>query len=83
MRPRSYGAVVDAALIDHKTAALNVILARIPEQCTFVELAEIVGYSYEFVRMRLMQHPQKLYKYGTRYRVPKGIAEIFAKSIFQ
>jgi hypothetical protein len=31
----------------------------------------------------LMVHPEKLYRYGTRYRVPKGLAVEFIESVFQ
>jgi hypothetical protein len=70
------------ALIDHKQATLNVLLSRIPDISTFAELAELVGYSHEWVRQRLIQSPEKLYKTGKRYRVPKGVAEDFVRSIF-
>jgi hypothetical protein len=70
------------ALIDHKQATLNVLLSRIPEISTFAQLGELVGYSYEWVRQRLMQDPQKLYRNRKRYRVPKGVAEEFVRSVF-
>ncbi len=70
------------ALIDHKQATLNVLLSRIPDISTFAQLGELVGYSYEWVRQRLIQAPEKLYKNGKRYRVPKGVAEEFVRSLF-
>jgi hypothetical protein len=70
------------ALIDHKQATLNVLLSRIPDVSTFAQLAEVIGYSHEWVRQRLIQAPEKLYKNGRRYKVPKGVAEDFLRSVF-
>ena len=70
------------ALIDYKQATLNVILARVPDVSTFAQLGELIGYSYEWVRQRLVQAPEKLYKNGKRYKVPKGVAEEFVRSVF-
>jgi hypothetical protein len=70
------------ALIDHRQATLNVILSRIPEISTFAQLGELIGYSYEWVRQRLVQAPERLYKNGKRYKVPKGVAEEFVRSVF-
>jgi hypothetical protein len=70
------------ALIDHKQATLNVLLSRIPDVSTFAELGELIGYSHEWVRQRLIQAPEKLYKLGKRYKVPKGVAEDFVRSVF-
>jgi hypothetical protein len=69
-------------LIDHKRATLNVLLSRIPEISTFAQLGELIGYSHEWVRLRLIQAPEKLYKNGKRYKVPKGVAEDFVRSVF-
>jgi hypothetical protein len=69
------------ALVDHKQATLNVILAQIPNISTFAQLGELIGYSHEWVRQRLVQAPEKLYKNGKRYRVPKGVAEEFVRSV--
>ena len=74
--------VADQALIDHKQATLNVLLSRIPDISTFAELGELIGYSYEWVRQRLVKDPEKLYKNGKRYKVPKGVAEEFVRSVF-
>ena len=49
---------------------------------TFAQLAELVGYSREWVRLRLVSAPEKLYRIGRRYQVPKGTAEEFIRSIF-
>ena len=70
------------SLIDHKQATLNVILSQIPDVTTFAQLGELIGYSHEWVRQRLVQAPEKLYKNGKRYQVPKGVAEEFVRSVF-
>ena len=70
------------ALVDHKRATLDVLLTRIPDISTFAQLAELIGYSHEWVRQRLVQAPEKLYKNGKRYKVPKGVAEEFVRSVF-
>lgn len=70
------------ALVDHKQATLNVILSQIPNISTFAQLGELIGYSHEWVRQRLVQAPEKLYKNGKRYKVPKGVAEEFVRSVF-
>jgi hypothetical protein len=70
------------ALIDHKQASLNVILSQLPDITTFAQLGELIGYSHEWVRQRLVRDPEKLYKNGRRYRVPKGVAEEFVRSVF-
>ena len=70
------------ALVDHKVATLNVLLSRIPEVSTFAQLGELIGYSHEWVRQRLTQTPERLYKNGKRYRVPKGVAQDFVRSVF-
>ena len=70
------------ALIDHKQATLNVILAQIPDPSTFGQLGELMGFSHEWVRQRLVRAPDKLYKIGKRYLVPKGVAKDFVRSVF-
>ena len=62
------------ALIDHKEATLRVILARIPDISTFAQLGELIGYSHEWVRQRLVQAPEKLYQNGKRCLVFTGAA---------
>ena len=69
------------ALIDHKKATLNVILAQIPDISTFAQIAALIGYSYEWVRQQLVKAPERLYKNGKRYKVPKGRAEEFIRSV--
>ena len=78
--PKETGAY--QALVDHKQATLNVLLSRVPDISTFAQLGELIGYSHEWVRQRLIQAPEKLYKNGKRYRVPKGVAEDFVRSVF-
>ena len=70
------------ALVDHKQATLHVILAQIPEISTFAQLGELIGYSHEWVRQRLVRAPEKLFKNGKRYKVPRGVAEEFVRSVF-
>jgi hypothetical protein len=70
------------ALIDHKLATLNLLLSSIPDISTFAQLGALIGYSNEWVRQRLIQAPEKLYKNGNRYKVPKGVAEEFVRSVF-
>jgi hypothetical protein len=70
------------ALVDHKQATLNVLLSRIPEISTFAQLGELIGYSHEWVRQRLVKAPERLFKNGGRYKVPKGVAEEFIRSVF-
>ena len=70
------------AFIDHTQATLNVILSQIPDVSTFTQLGELIGYSHEWVRQRLLQAPEKLYKNGKRYKVPRGVAEEFVRSVF-
>jgi hypothetical protein len=82
IRAQSQQPAVYQALIDHKQATLNVLLSRIPDISTFAELGELVGYSHEWVRQRLTQSPERLYKTGNRYKVPKGVAEEFVRSVF-
>jgi len=71
------------ARMDHKQATLNVLLARVQEISTFAELGELIGYSSEWVRQRLVQAPDKLYRIGKRYRVPRGVAEDLLRSVFR
>jgi hypothetical protein len=70
------------ALVDHKLATLNVLLARIPDVSTFTQLGELIGYSHEWVRQRLIRDPERLYRNGKRYKVPKGVAEDLVRSVF-
>jgi len=69
------------AFIDHKQATLNVLLSKIPEVSTFAQIGELIGYSSEWVRQRLTQAPERLYKKGNRYKVPRGVAEDLVRSV--
>lgn len=69
------------ALLDYKQATLNVILSQIPDISTFAQLAGLIGYSHEWVRQRLVKAPERLYKNGKRYKVPRGVAEEFVRSV--
>jgi hypothetical protein len=87
MRRRIYPKATQAppvhqALIDHKQATLNVIVAQLPERSTFASLGALIGYSHEWVRQRLVNAPERLYKIGKRYQVPRGVAEEFIRSVF-
>ena len=70
------------ALINHKQATLNVILAKIPDITTFAQLGDLIGYSHEWVRQRLVRAPERLFKNGKRYKIPRGVAEEFVRSVF-
>ena len=59
-----------------------VIVSRIPDISTFAQLGELMGYSHEWVRQRLVRAPEKLYRNGNRYKVPKGVAEEFVRAMF-
>jgi hypothetical protein len=39
-------------------------------------------HSHEWVRQRLVRTPEKLFKNGKRYKVPRGVAEEFVRSVF-
>ena len=75
-------AVPDQDLINYKRATLNVLLARIPEVSTFADIGDLVGYSSEWVRQRLTKSPDRLFKVGNRYKVPRGVAEDLVRSVF-
>ena len=81
IKSKPEGPAAYQALIDHKRATLEVLLSRIPDITTFAQLAELIGYSHEWVRQRLVRAPEKLYKNGKRYKVPRGVAEEFVRSV--
>jgi hypothetical protein len=60
----------------------SMVLTAARDTSTFAQLAELVGHSHEWVRQRLVSAPEKLYRIGRRYQVPKGTAEEFIRSIF-
>jgi hypothetical protein len=82
IKTQSQDTVAYQALIDHKQATLNVLLSQIPDVTTFAQLGELIGYSHEWVRQRLVRTPENLFKNGKRYRVPRGVAEEFIRSVF-
>jgi hypothetical protein len=78
---QTYQIAAHQAFIDHKQATLNVLLSRIPDVTTFAQIGQLIGYSDEWVRQRLVQAPERLYKQGKRYKVPRGVAEDFVRSV--
>jgi hypothetical protein len=80
--PQSQDQAVIQALVDHKKATVDVLVSKIPDRTTFAELADLIGYSHEWVRVRLVKYPEKLFKIGNRYKVPKGVAVEFVRSVF-
>ena len=80
IKPQVDAAAVQA-VIDHKEATLNVLVAMIPETSTFREIGDLLGRSHEWVRIRLVQNQERLFKIGKRYQVPKGVAEEFVRSV--
>ena len=80
-RIQAQDAVLYQALVDHKQATLKVILSQIPEISTFAQIGDLLGYSHEWVRQRLVKTPERLYRTGNRYKVPKGVAEEFVRSV--
>ncbi len=81
IQPQLRDPVTYQALVDHKEATLNVILSQIPEITTFAQLAGLIGYSHEWVRQRLVKAPERLYKNGKRYKVPRGAAVELVRSV--
>lgn len=59
MRRRINAHTVDPAvlqaLLDHTQATLQVILSQIPNTTTFAQLGELMDYSHEWVRVRLVK----------------------------
>ena len=82
IQARSLQIAANQALIDHKEATLNVLLSKITDVSTFAQIGELIGYSHEWVRQRLTKAPERLYKTGRRYKVPRGVAEDFVRSVF-
>ena len=82
IQAQSLQIAANQALIDHKEATLNVLLSKITDVSTFAQIGELIGYSHEWVRQRLTKAPERLYKTGRRYKVPRGVAEDFVRSVF-
>jgi hypothetical protein len=53
----------------------------IPEKSTFKQLGVLLDRSHEWVRIRLVQNQERLFKVGKRYQVPRGVAEEFVRSV--
>ena len=68
---------------DFKAATLQAKMAKIKDTNTFKELGEICEKSGEWVRVRLVAQPQRLFKIGKRYQAPRGVAEEFVRSIYR
>lgn len=73
---------VQQAAIDHKEATLQVILSKVKETSTFQDIGDLIGYSSEWVRQRLVKAPERLYRIGRRYQVPRGVALEFIRSVY-
>lgn len=68
---------------NYKAEHLRLTLNALPEgNVSFEQLAELIGWSYEWVRVRLTKNPERLFKMGKRYKVPHGVAEQFIRSLF-
>ena len=53
------------------------LLSRIPDVTTFAQIGQLIGYSDEWVRQRLVQAPERLYKQGKRYtKCPEALRKI-------
>ena len=57
------------------------IIEQIENTTTFGRIAKLIGYSDEFVRLRLVKHPE-VTPVGKRYRVPKAVAVEFITTLF-
>ena len=80
--PKPQEEAVNQALVDYKRATLEVLLSKIPESSTFAQLGNILGYSHEWVRVRLVKQREKLFRVGRRYKVPRGVAVELVRSEF-
>jgi len=77
---------VEEALQNYKQVALETMVAQIAPTTTLTELATLMGFSHEWVRERLVKNPEyakDLYKINRRYKIPRGVAVKFVKSIFE
>ncbi len=73
------------SVIDTKRRALNDIIAKIGDMTTFGKIAELIGVSHEYVRVRLVrQHKTKnnLMRWSGGYKVPRTVAVEFVLSTF-
>ena len=60
---------------------LEKILPQIENTTTFGRIARLIGFSDEFVRLRLVHHPAVV-RVNNRYRVPKSVAVEFITQLF-
>lgn len=67
-------------VVDHKEVMLKAIIDPLPDIMTIGHLAKVIGFSYEWVRVRIMATPERLSKFGSRYRVSKGVAAEFIRA---
>jgi hypothetical protein len=73
------------ALADHKQETVSLMIATIPEKIKFRELGDLLGYSKEWVRHRLVDDPKyrsKIFCVNGRYFVPRGVAVELVREIF-
>lgn len=66
---------------DHRAACIQKIVESIKDRMTFIELADLLGVSHEFVRERLTKHPDRLIFLGKRYQVPSAVAVEFVTDV--
>ena len=70
---------VPQALIDHREATLNIILAKLPDDyISFAELGELLHHSHEWVRTRLGKDP-RIFRIGNKFQVSRVLAEEFIR----
>lgn len=68
------------AVVDHKQALLEAIVAQVPPLTGFREIGELIGQCQEWVRTRMITHPSKLIIRNGRYKVPQGYAIQFIRA---
>jgi hypothetical protein len=56
--------------------AVKAVIANLNEITTFTAIADAIGYTHEYVRLRLVNDPNVM-KVGKNYRVPKATAARF------
>lgn len=69
------------AITDYRQACVDALLDAVTDRMTFLEIADLLGVSHEYVRKRLTQHPDRLLWIGKGYRVPYDVAVEFIKSV--
>jgi hypothetical protein len=66
---------------DYRAVCIQGILDSLKDRMTFLELADLLGVSHEFVRERLTEHPERLVFLGKKYQVPRPVAVEFIQSV--